>query len=326
MTYPKITQKDPVIGLDSGHGVDKIAYRDEDGNIVFRKEISAIADAPLEADDMPLFEGKRYYVGSMALMEDSSKIKNVIDYKEHETFVPLSVWHMFKTLDIKPDIIKKLAIGLSLAQKDYAKSFVARVTKFVISGEKFDLTDKIALLPQAIGAKYAIDHFYFNGPNTETYAIIDIGQLTVDKATVVEGKVRRENASGSSSNGIIKIVEELREYIGDQDNFGDLLAIKEVQEILLSNKYISYGEEYDLSEVIFKLKKDYTKYIMTTLQQTDKNIFKKFNKIFFVGGGAYYIILDDIAQMTGVPLKAIIIPENPEFLNAIGNMLAAEMA
>ena len=316
-----------IIGLDSGHGVDKIAYRDENGNIVFRKEISAIAEAPMDADDMPLFEGKRYYVGAIALMEDSSKIKNILDYKEHETYVPLSVWHTLYTLKIEPESVTKLAIGLSLAQKDYAKEFIARVSKFTIDGKKYNFKDKIVLLPQAIGAKFAIDYYFFKNKESEqTYAIIDIGQLTVDKATVVEGKVRRENASGSSNDGIIKIIEELREYIADSESFGDFLSVKETQEILKAGKYISYGEEHDLTDIIAKLKTSYTKYIMTRLQQTDKNIFKKFSKIFFVGGGAYYINIHEAGLMANIPEKAFIIPENPEFFNAIGNLLAAEKA
>lgn len=316
-----------IIGLDSGHGVDKIAYRDENGNIVFKKEISAIAEAPMDADDMPLFEGKRYYVGAIALMEDSSKIKNILDYKEHETYVPLSVWHTLDTLKVDPESVTKLAIGLSLAQKDYAKEFIARVSKFTIDGKKYNFKDKIVLLPQAIGAKFAIDYYFFrNNESEQTYAIIDIGQLTVDKATVVEGKVRRENASGSSNDGIIKIIEELREYIADSESFGDFLSVKETQEILKAGKYISYGEEHDLTDVIAKLKTNYTKYIMTRLQQTDKNIFKKFSKIFFVGGGAYYINIHEAGLMANIPEKAFIIPENPEFFNAIGNLLAAEKA
>lgn len=316
-----------IVALDSGHGVDKIATRDNQGNIIFRKEISAIAEAPIDADDMPYFEGKRYYVGSIALMEESSKIKNVVDYKSHETYVPLSIWHALEVLNINSEDVTKLAVGLSLAQKDYAKDFVTRVSRFSVDNKKYDFKDKVILIPQGIGAKYAIDHLYYNdSANTKTYAIIDIGQLTVDKATVVEGKVRRENASGDSGAGIIKITQELKEYIADPDNFGDLLSDKEIQEILKRGTYTSYGEDHDLSAEISKLKTNYTKYLMTTLLQTDKNIFKKFSQIFFVGGGAYYINIDGAVDMANVPAKSFIIPENPEFLNAIGNLLAAEKA
>ncbi len=314
------------IGIDNGFGVDKHARRDSNGNIVFGKISSAIAEAPMDAEDMPLFENRRYYLGDIALMEDSSNIKNIIDYKEHETYVPLSIWHVLDENKIKPSQINKLGVGLSLAQKDYAKDFVNRISKFSVNGEKYDFKDKIVLVPQAIGAKYAIDHYYFSPEEiaTANYAIIDIGQLTVDNITVVNGGVRRENAKGSSHDGIIKIIQELQEYIASPEQFGDVLSIKEVQEILRTGIYTSYGEDHDLSAKISLLKKSYTTFLMTKLNQTLSNVFKKYKKIFIVGGGAYYIDLNECSNVTGAPLRSFIIPENPEYLNAIGNLLAAE--
>lgn len=314
------------LGLDNGFGVDKYAIRDKNNNIVFGKVSSAIAEASADAEDMPLFEGKRYYLGDIALMEDSSNIKNIIDYKSHETYVPLSIWHVLDELKIKSTNINKLAVGLSLAQKDYAKDFIARITKFNVNNEKYDFKDRVVLVPQAIGAKYAIDHFYFT-PETlisASYAIIDIGQLTVDNITVVNGGVRRENASGSEHDGIIKIIQELQEFIASPDQFGDVLSIKEVQEVLKSGFYTSYGEDHDLTEKIKLLKKSYTTFLMTKLSKTQSNVFKKYKQIFIVGGGAYYVDLNEASAITGAPLKSFIIPENPEFLNAIGNLLASE--
>lgn len=314
------------IGVDNGFGVDKYAKRDSNGNIIFDKISTAIAEAPMDAEDMPLFEGRRYYLGDIALMESSSNIKNIIDYKGHETFVPLSIWHILDENKIKSGDIAKLAVGLSLAQKDYAKDFVNRISKFTVNNEKFDFKDKIVLVPQAIGAKYAIDYYYFT-PETlssANYAIIDIGQLTVDNITVVNGGVRRENATGSEHDGIIKIIQELQEYIASTPEFGEVLSIKEVQEILKTGVYTSYGEDHDLSEKINILKKSYTRFLMTKLSQANSNVFKKYKQIFIVGGGAYYIDLNEASAVTRAPVKSFIIPQNPEFLNAIGNLLASE--
>lgn len=314
-----------IFGLDSGYGMDKYAYR-KNNELVFGKIISAIADAPIDADDMPLFEGRRYYVGKIALMEDSSNIKNILDYKDHETFAPLSIWHAMDENKIKAEDITKLAVGLSLAQKDYAKQFVNRITKFTVNDEKFDFKDKVILIPQGIGAKYAIDYFYMKDEEEPTYAIIDIGQLTVDVVTVISGKVRRENAMGSAHDGVIKIIQNLQEHMASPEVFNDVLSIKETQEILKNKFYTVYGEKHDLGEIIEKMKKEYTKFLMITLQQKYKNIFKKYPKIFFVGGGAYYIDKEVVSSMANIPVKSILIPENPEYLNAIGNLLAAEKA
>lgn len=312
-----------IFAIDSGFGVDKYAFRDLNNEINFGKVSSAIAEAPLEAEDMPFFEGRRYYLGEIALMEESSSIKNVLDYKDHETFAPLSIWHVLDENKVDPEQIEKLSVGLSLAQKDYARQFVNRISKFSVNGKKFDFKDKVVLVPQAIGAKFAIDHYYFNNEKS-TYAIIDIGQLTVDTVTVVNGVVRRENAAGSAHDGIIKIIQELQEYIASNKDLNQFLSIKEVQEILKNGSYSSYGEDYDLSEIISQLKKNYTRFLMASLKDKYNNIFKKYNKIFFVGGGAYYIDLNEVTSITNIPSKAFIIPENPEYLNAIGNLIAAE--
>ena len=86
-----------IFGVDNGFGVDKTAYRNKKGEIVYKKVSSAIAEAPLDAEDMPILEGKRYYVGEVALMQDSDTIKNIIDYKDHEKVVPLSIWNCLKS-------------------------------------------------------------------------------------------------------------------------------------------------------------------------------------------------------------------------------------
>jgi hypothetical protein len=262
------------LGLDHGYGEDKFAYRDEENKIKFGKIMSVFAEAPLDAEDTPLFEGKRYYIGEMALMEDSSAIKNNLDYKDHETIVPLSTWNIFNELNIEPENIKKLGIGLSLAQKEYANNFIKRLSRFTIDNKKIDLKDKIVLVPQAIGAKFAIEHIYKE--ENSTYAIFDIGQLTVDRVNVIKGKVRSENASGTAHDGIIKIIQELQEYIASNNEINEYLSIKEVQEILISGKYIAYGEEFDLSEKISELKKNYTRYLIPMIKKQYNNIFKKY--------------------------------------------------
>jgi len=312
------------LGLDHGYGGNKFAYRDNENKIKFGKKLSVFADAPQDAEDMPLFEGKRYYIGEMALMEDSNSIKNNLDYKDHETMAPLSTWQVLKEENINVNDIKKIGIGLSLAQKDYANQFIKRLSKFTVDNEKFDLKDKIVLIPQAIGAKFAIDHLY-EGENS-TYAIFDIGQLTVDRVNVINGKVRKENASGAAHDGIIKIIQELQEFIASNEEIQEHLSIKEIQEILVSGKYIIYGEEFDFSEKIEELKTNYTKYLIPMIKKQFNNIFKKYSKIYFVGGGSYYLDKEETMRILGLNEKTLIFPDNAEYLNAIGNLLAAEIS
>jgi len=319
-----------IAGIDNGFGGDKFAKRDREKNndIVFGKVISAIAEAPIDTEDMPLFEGKRYYLGEIALMENSEDIKNILDYKDHETYSPLFIWNSLKEQGIEAsEDISMLAVGLSLAQKQYARQYVSRVKKFTVNGKKFDFNDKIILVPQGIGAKYAIDYFFYKDNAKPTYAIIDIGQLSVDTATVIQGVVREENAKGTAHDGTIRIIKELQELIAADERFsGELISIKEAQEVLYNGFFSYYGEDHDLSENIKELSKSYTSYLTSVLFQHPKTkiIFKKYKEIYFVGGGSYYLDKEILVKEAKVNEKSIIIPDNAEYLNAIGNLILAE--
>jgi len=305
-----------ILSVDSGFGTDDYAY-EEDGVIKFNKHSAVYSEAPIDAEDMPLFEGKRYYIGEEALMEESEDIINVIDYKTHEKFAPMSIWVILNKLNLSSKDISKLYIGLSLSQKDYALQYIKRVTKFKVNGEVFDFTDKIVLVPQGVSAKYAIDHIYFKENKNQTYAIIDIGQLTIDIATVINGKVRFENATGNSNEGVIKIIQKIQEYIAKE--FKEVISIKEAQNVLSTGKYNLFGE-HDLSEQINEFTKDYSKYIVSMLKMRHRNIFKKYSKIFFVGGGSYFIDRKILIKEANINGDSLIFPKNAEYLNCLGGL------
>lgn len=312
-----------IYATDNGYSGEKYAYRKKTGELVFGINKTAIADAPNDTEDAPLFEGKRYYIGEMALMADTANIKNVIDYKDHEYFLPLALYHSFETNNIDVDSIKKLTIGISLSQKNYAKDFLKRIAKFQVNDQKFIFQDKVELLAQGAAAKYAIDHYYYNNDSSKfNYAICDIGMLTIDNASVINGKIRYENADGSTHEGVIKIINELQRYIANEYN--DMLSHKEVQEFLTTGKYVSFGEEYDLTDKINELKKDYTTFIAHKLLQTQKNILKKFPKIYFIGGGVYYLDIDLLINLLKISREKIEIPENAEFYNVLGYLFYTE--
>lgn len=306
--------------LDTGYGTNKYAYNKNE-DFIYNKNISVFAKAPLEAEDMPLFEGKRYYIGEEALMEDSENIINITDYKQHEKLSPLSLWNVIKENNINVKDIDNIYIGISLAHKDYAKSFIKRMSKFKVNNEVFDFTDKIKLVAQGVGAKYAIDHYFYKKIDSPTYAIIDIGQLTIDVVTVIKGKVRYENAEGAAQEGVIKIIQQIQEYIAKE--FSEIISIKEAQEVMLSGKYNLFGE-HDLLEIIDNLKKEYSIYIINLLKQKYKNVFKKYPKIYFVGGGAYYISKDILSKTAGISQESIVIPEEAEYYNAIGGLVLSK--
>lgn len=310
--------------IDNGYSGDKFAYRNDKGDLVYGKTKSAIAEAPIDTEDAPLFEGKRYYLGDMALMADTTDIKNVIDYKEHEYYLPLSIYNSFETNNIDTDSIEKLIIGISLSQKNYVKDFMKRISKFQVNDKKYSFQDKVVILAQGAAAKYAIDHFHYpDNSESADYAICDIGMLSIDNATVIKGKIRYENASGTTHDGIIRIITELQGYIAQHHD--DMLSSKEVQEFLLKGEYESFGEKHDLREIIDGFKRDYTIFIAQKLLQTQKNILKKFPKIYFIGGGSYYLDKDLLVRELKVNADKIVIPKDAEYYNVLGYLFFNEL-
>lgn len=309
-----------IFAIDGGIGQDKVAYRDSNNNIIFSKEVAVYAEAPDDAYDMPLFEGRRYYTGEVALMEESDKIINVTDFKLHEFFSPLSIWGVFDRLSIRKENIEQLVVGLSLEHKKYAKGFIKRLSKFKVNGEVFDFTGKISLVAQALGAKYAIDHYYYKDNNEATFGVIDIGMLSIDTVSSIKGKAREESANGKLNEGVIKIAQKIIEKVGK--DYGEVISIKESQEILLTKIYAPTGD--DFTHYIEKISKEYTDFIVNIINQRYKTMFSKYPTIYFVGGGSYFLDKNIISEKTGKSKKQIIFPENAEYYNAIGYLLLAE--
>ena len=305
-------RKTEVIGFDPGFGDDKFAFRNEKGEIVLKKESSVVAKAPQGAVDMPLFEGERYYLGDIALARGSQEIIELDDYSSLEKTAPLFLWRGLKDYNIDKNTIKKIVTGLSFAQMNHGKSFLKRLSKFKINNETFDFTDKVLITPQGVGAKYAIDHYFPEGP--ETYLIIDIGMYTIDAVDVISGVVRPENVHGYKDEGVIRIARNIQDHIAEE--FQEHVSLKEVKEILQEKSFFLAGEDYDLSEKIKELSEAYTKATIRNLQERFQREFKKYRRIYFVGGGAHFID-------TSIS-KAIEVVPKPEFYNAIGNLLRGE--
>ena len=301
-----------VLGFDPGYGDDKFAFRNEKGDIEVRKESSVVAEAPQSAVDMPIFEGKRYYMGDIALARGSQDIIELDDYARLEETAPLFLWRGIKDYKINPDSLKYIVTGLSFAQIAHGKSFLKRLSKFKINNESFDFNNRVLVTPQGVGAKYAIDHYFPEGP--QTYLIIDIGMSTIDVVDVISGVVRPENVHGYKNEGVIRIARNIQDYIAEE--FQEHVSLKEVKEILETKSFYLAGEDYNLSDKIKELSEAYTRATLRNLQDRFQREFKKYRRIYFVGGGAHFID-------TSVS-KAIEVVPQPEYYNAIGNLLRGE--
>lgn len=301
-----------VLGIDIGYGDVKVSFKDRLGNVTKFKFSSIIAEAPFDAIDMPMLEGRRYFMEEEALMRDSKDIIEIVDYQHLEKFSVMFLWKAIEKLKVSPDEIDFIVTGLSLAQYDNGEKFKKRLSKFKINKETFDFKGKISLLAQGVGAKYAIDKTF--NENSMAYLVIDIGFSTIDVVDVINGKVRPENVKGFSNEGIIKIARALQEHI--VDNYNEVVSLKEVKEMLVTKTFTVEGQDFDLSEYILKISKRYTEQTMKTLKIRYQREFKKYSKVYFVGGGAHFID-KSISQIIEV------VPE-PEYYNSLGNLYFKE--
>ena len=78
-----------------------------------------------------------------------------------------------------------------------------------------------------------------------------------------------------------------------------------------TKKFRANGVDHDLSEVIKQFSAKYTERTMKSLKIRYKREFQKYTKIYFVGGGAYFI--DESASPIICTVK------DPEYYNALGN-------
>lgn len=304
----------PVLGWDSGYKYIKESYRHpETKEIVNRKYSSIAAKASPEATDMPIYEGERYYLDKFALMRDSSEIIDLTDYMHLEKLAPLFLHKTLQDNRIDVNYLKYIVTGLSFAQMTAISNFKKRLEKFRVNNIQYNLKNRIRALPQGVGAKYAIE-YYFKEKVPDTHLIIDLGFNTIDTVDVINKTVRPENVRGFKDEGIIKIARKLQDYL--EKEFNERFALKEVAEMLENKTIFFEGEEHDLSDVIENLKAEYTEQTLNVLKERFAREFKRYRKIYFVGGGAYYINPEASKIIETVP--------NPEFYNSIGNLLKGE--
>lgn len=305
-----------ILGIDIGYGDVKFSYRNENGEIVYFKFSSVVAEAPIDAEDMPLLEKCRYFLGENALLRDSNSIIEITNYEYLSKFAPLFLWKAMEILNIKAEDIDLIVTGLSLAQVTNAKHFMNRLSKFSINNEKYNFTDKIKLVPQGVGAKYAIDYFYKGIENIslETFLIIDIGFSTIDVVDVMNSTVRKENLKGYENEGIIKIARSLQEHLVAKYNV--VVSLKEAKEIMYTCQYVEEGNIHSVSDFLETQAFTYTEHTVKILRSRYEREFKKYPKIFFVGGGSHFI--DPSVS------KIIEVVKDPEYYNSIGNLLFGE--
>lgn len=294
--------------IDPGFGHTKIAIGDE-----YSKFPSAVAEIGgiSNSNDSKVFhfEGKKYYVGDLALMQPASDIIEINTFDLLKYFAPLFVGYQMINSGTKNENISDLIFCLSPAHKDRMGEFKDRLKSFKVNDQEFKFDDVIAMAQgaaswRAINKITDLDSF-------DNFLIVDIGFNTIDVIFIYNREIQSamigpENSyencgSVNIANAVISLIKE---------KHGSDISQKEALEIFDKKCYKKRGEVFDYKKEFAKISADFTKNTMNLLEKKYSNELDKMDKVCFTGGGGYFI--DPNYS------KNILTFENSEYLNIIG--------
>ena len=311
-----------VLGLDIGFGDCKVVLGKKDGEIVKKfKFPSMIAiTKKLEGVENPnILE----YKGNYFMVGDDSKhlpSENFIDLKEYENleyYAPLLIQHSLKKCGIENSQVELIVTGLSIAQVGNSGYFQNAIEKYTVDGKEF--TNNIIVLPQGAGAKLTMDKYGSNFPKEQTeflgsasYVICDIGFNTIDLLLINNGLTDPNLFQGIEHSGIMKIAAQVAKLIKEKHNRN--ISLQEAKDILNTGFYKLRGSKIDYNADVKKLKEEYLKEILQTVNDRYGNVIDKINFLVILGGGSY------IFKETSDKFIRVV-HNDSEFYNAIGEYL-----
>jgi len=299
------------LGVDGGFGYFKVAFYDDDGELRFIKFLSVLAYANNDHkfDQLVEYKGKRYWVGESALLQPTEQIQDIKDYTSLKKHHPILLHHAIKMAGKEQaarDGKLNIVVGLSPAHSDDRESFLEENISYTIDGETFH-HNSIFFKEQGGGAISALNHKV----TYKSFIVVDGGFNTIDVAQAFKTPQGISVASlgAHEGRGFIMVAEKVRSLIASEYKYN--VSIKEVTEIIENGYFDVRGKRYNIKEIIRKAKAAYTKGLTTFLENKYGEYFNKSEKVFFVGGVAYFISPSKENANFKVVGKA-------EFYNAIG--------
>lgn len=306
-----------ILAIDIGYGDIKVTFGDDTGNITKKFKYTSLIGVAnqnefVKDSRIMEFNGMSYYVGEHALHLPTDALIDITEYKNLEYFAPLFLQYTVQEIGETPDII---VTGLSKSQLSNSAYFKERLMDYTIDNIQH-LYKEVYVLPQGAGSKLTIDKYGINFPHpqteytgTNTYIGVDIGFSTNDFFLVNNGTTSPGLFDGYEKEGIMKIAFNVHEKV--KELYGRSITLKEAKEIINNGYYKLRGQQYDFSEYIEELKKQYLQDIMTTIEQRHGDKLDKCDFIFLSGGGSTLFI--------GTQDPFFRIPKTDhEFYNSIG--------
>lgn len=325
-----------ILAIDVGSGYTKIVY-DDMGTYEIREELTGFAKVeqtssltPESAEHVISFDGENYYaVGENSIYYSA---KNHIRTDEYETIkfmTPFFIKKALNKLNAEGKEWDLIVTGISLAYMDKATDFKQYICETLEIEE-----NKLAIIPQGVGAKYCFSEYGMSiqGSNQlliKSYLGIDIGYNSTDYFHVVDNKLTGNKIIGEEQTGIVvlcnKIKEEterlIKEKTGDETSLSDAM----IKQILAERKITFNNKTIDLSEYIDSQVKEYLSSMSKIIFDKFKNDMATIQKIVIFGGSGL-LLKNNLDSVEGIFDKGfIIIPDKPQYYNAVGFALAGQV-
>lgn len=326
-----------IASIDAGSGYNKYVY-DDCGVYEIKEELSGFAKVeqtskinPENADHiLSLDDGQTYYsIGENSIYFGAGSHISTDNYNNLKFMTPYIIKRYLNQLAKEGKEWDLVATGISLAYMDNDKDFKEHICSTLGLPE-----DKLVVIPQGIGAKYCFTHYGTNiqGNNQmliKSYLGIDIGYNSTDFFYVVDDKLTGNKITGDEQTGIVvlnkKVKEEAERRLKEKTGDDIILSDAHVKQLLSDKKLVFQSKGIDLTDFINEEIKVYLNNMSKIINEKFKYDMATIQKL-VIFGGAGTLLKSNMSAVEEVFDKGfIIIPEKPQFYNAVGYCLAAQV-
>ena len=295
------TTKKKILAVDLGYSSVKCNVKNSYGGVDFERILNVVAklpEAPDTKDDDSIFQhlDNYYCLGQNGLKIGRENQIEVNDWESLKLVYPIWLSYLAKRYGGEEgfNAFDKIIIGLSLA---FGEEKATELLEYLYDELLFppDKRDLFIVLPQGVAAKAAYQEFGMNLRDTDSaarnetklknYIILDIGQYSIDCASVISSNSSSMMKIGVENTGTIQISYKIIDYIFQNFN-GLRISLKEAMGVAETGTFIRRRVNYDLSKQVTQYQKEYIRDVLNLLEDKMSSVLDVTEGILVIGGGS----------------------------------------
>lgn len=321
-----------ILSVDIGFGSTKVTYLNPANTLQNNKFITALAkkneSGVFMDEDCVEVGGINYLCFDRATKVPADQQIQIRDFDSLKLATPIFIKKISKDLNLQFDYV---VAGLSIAMYDKWQEYQKHICTTLNLPE-----DRVIVLQQGVGgwatySTYGLDpsDTVSGGLRLNDYLLIDIGHNTLDVLSVIGGKLSEDTVGGMSGAGTTWIADRLANWIYKEHKI--TVTPSNARELVEKQRWTNRGKTVDLVPILSKIKNEYCKFIVNTLESAYANSMQNRQGLLFIGGTSIVIketmerdpeIRELFKSMYGEYF--INIPRDPEFYNSAGYYLIAD--